>query len=167
MTSARPSGTAVALVRGLLFFGLWLALLPSAKPDDLGVGVLAAVLATWLSLRLLPPAAGRVRIGALMALLPHFLLASVRAGVDVARRAFDPQLPVDPGFVEYPTDLPPGQARDNFAAVSSLLPGTVPVATSAAVMTYHCLDRRDPVVAGLAAEERRFAAAFIAGVPHG
>ena len=154
-------------VRALLFFALWLVINQSAKPADLLVGVAAAAAATWASLWLLPPAAGRVRIGTLLLLLPRFLWQSLVAGLDVARRAFSPSLPLRPGFVDYPVGLPRGSARNAFELISSLLPGSLPTGESEAVIEYHCLDVAQPVVEQLAAEERAHAAALIVGQRHG
>jgi multicomponent Na+:H+ antiporter subunit E len=53
-------------LRALLFFGVWIVADQSAKPGNLLVGVLAAAAATWVSLRLLPPARGRVRLTGLL-----------------------------------------------------------------------------------------------------
>ena len=76
------------------------------------------------------------------------------AGADVARRALDPKLPLDPGFMRYPSGLPPGTARNAFTALMSLLPGTVPVGSDQnGALVIHCLDVRQPVAAQLAAEE--------------
>ena len=82
-------------------FGLWIVVDQSAKPSNLLVGVLASAAAAWVSLKLLPPASGRVRLGLLLLLLPRFLCHSLVAGMDVARRAFAPQLDLQPGFIEY------------------------------------------------------------------
>ena len=114
------------VVRALLYFGLWLVIDQSAKPANLVFGMLATIAATWASWKLLPPATGRVRIGALLLLLPRFLWQSIVAGVDVARRAFAPTPRLQPGFVDYPARLPRGSARNAFEAISSLLPGSVP-----------------------------------------
>ena len=74
------AGTGRALaVRALLYLALWIVVDQSAKPANLGVGVLASAAATWASLKLLPPAGGRVRVGLLMLLLPRFLWQSVVA----------------------------------------------------------------------------------------
>ena len=83
-----------ALTRALLYFGIWIVIDQSAKPANLAFGVLAATAATWASLKLLPPALGRVRLGVLLRLLPRFLWQSLVAGTDVARRAFSPRLPL-------------------------------------------------------------------------
>ena len=141
-----------ALTRGVAFLVLWIVLI-GLDPVDLAVGVFAAAAATWTSLRLLPPEAGRVRFAVLVALLPRFLWQSVVAGVDVARRAFDPRLPLKTGFVVYRTRYPRGPARNAFASLTSLLPGTVPAEDDAQGLHYHCLDVGQPVAEQLAAEE--------------
>lgn len=153
------SGGTMAL-RALLFFGVWIVVDQSAKPGNLLVGVLAAVAATWVSLRLLPPARGRVRLGALLLLLPRFLWQSLVAGFDVARRALAPQLDLQPGFVEYRTQLPPGSARSAFELISSLMPGSVVSDEGERHIEYHCLDTSQPVAAQLEAEESAYAPAL-------
>jgi hypothetical protein len=50
---------------GLWFIILWLVLMPSVKPVDLAIGLLATMAATSLSLHLLPRTAGRVRFARL------------------------------------------------------------------------------------------------------
>ena len=154
-------------LRALLYFGLWIVIDQSAKPANLAFGVLAAVAATWASAKLLPPSAGHVRLGALLLRLPRFLWQSLVAGVDVARRAFSPRLPLQPGFVDYPVGLPRGVVRNAFGAISSLLPGSVPTAETDTVIEYHALDLGQPVVESLAAEERAYAAALQPGQKDG
>jgi multicomponent Na+:H+ antiporter subunit E len=160
------SGVPTALERGLLFFLLWLVLMPSAKLADLIVGLIAAALATWTSLRLLPPESGYLRLGALLAFVPHFMWQSVLAGVDVARRAFDPRMPLRPGFVICRVGFPPGPARNEFAVITSLLPGSVPAGDAEGAIIYHALDTGQPVVEQLAEEEKRLTAALIGGDGH-
>ena len=149
-----------AAARALAFGALWMVLLPSGKPGDLAMGLVATAAATWTSVRLLPPAAGRVRLLALAAQVPRLLWASIVAGADVARRAFARELPARTGFVAYRTALPRGAARNGFATVTSLLPGTVPAEDTAAAIVYHALDTAQPVTHALAAEERRLAHVF-------
>ena len=117
--------------------------------------------ATWTSLRLLPPGRWRVSPLGLARLALRFPRQSVMAGVDVARRALDPRLPLRPGFVTYRRGLPPGPARDAFCALASLLPGTLPVGTNEdGTLLVHCLDVEQPVAAQLAAEEALFVRAL-------
>jgi multicomponent Na+:H+ antiporter subunit E len=148
--------TVRAAARGACFFALWIVLIGTA-PADLAAGIVAAAAATWASLRLAAPGATRVRFATLPAFTLRFLRQSVVAGWDVARRAFDPRLPLAPGFVRHECRFPPGMARNAFASYSSLLPGTVPAEDDGAGLLYHCLDVRQPVAAQLTAEEARFA----------
>ncbi len=156
-----------ALLRGAAFFIFWLILMQNLKLSDIAFGASATGVATWLSLRLLPPATGRLRFGSLLLLLPHFLWQSVQAGVDVARRAFTPALPLQPGMVSCPLGFGPGLARNTFATITTLLPGTVSCDEVDGALVYHCLDTDQPVVEQLWEEERRLARALVAGRSHG
>lgn len=153
------SGTRTALDRGALFLVFWIALI-GVSFSTLAVGLIATVGVTWASLYLLPPAAQRVRLGALIALVPRFLWQSLLAGWDVARRAFAPRLRLNPGFVAYPCRHAPGHLRNTFATISSLLPGTLPCAENERELVFHCLDVGQPVVEQLAAEEKALARAL-------
>ena len=165
-TTGLDSPRRSALIRGVAFFVLWMALMQSVKVADLAIGVFASVCATWVSLRLMPPTAGRLRIGTLLMLVPHFLGQSVRAGIDVAGRALAPRVRLHPGFVRFPTGLPAGLARNTFTTITSLLPGTVPCGEEDGVLIYHCLDTTQPVVDQLLDEERRLACVVVAGRSH-
>jgi multicomponent Na+:H+ antiporter subunit E len=170
MSDGGASSTAragVAALRAAMLFGIWIVIDQSAKPANVLVGLIATAAATWLSLRLLPPASGRVRVTALALLLPRFLWQSLRAGLDVALRALHPRLPLKPGFVDYPVQLPRGSARNAFELISSLLPGSVPTDETDTAIEYHCLDVGQPVVDDLATEERAYAKALIPGRRHG
>lgn len=164
--SVLPGYRRAAVTRGLSFLLLWLLLMPSIKPGNLLIGLLTAVAAVWLSLRLLPPVAGYLHFGRFAALSPHFLWVSILAGVDVARRALDPRLPLRCGLVDCPLGYPPGMARNTFATFTSLMPGTVAIIGDGRILTYHCLDITQPVVEQLWAEERLMAKALLAGRQH-
>lgn len=161
----RPPLRAV-LLRGTGLFGFWLLLTGPGMLDvflagawvallgDLLVGLLATLVATWVSLRLLPPSRGRLHIRAFLRLVGHFLWQSMVAGVDVARRAFDPRLPLKPGFLTYPVGIPAGTGQAAFGAITSLMPGTLPVGNDPdGGLVYHCLDLDQPVAASLARDE--------------
>jgi multicomponent Na+:H+ antiporter subunit E len=152
--------SAVLAQRAVLYFGVWIVVDQSAKPANLIVGVLASLAAAWVSLKLLPPQRGRVRLGRLLLLLPRFLWQSLVAGFDVARRAFALRLDLQPGFVDYPTQLPPGSARSGFELIASLMPGSVPSDEGPRHIEFHVLDQRQPVAEQLAAEERAYAPAL-------
>ncbi len=142
-----------SLGRAAIFFVFWV-ILCGTEPADLLVGVLAAVVATWASLRLLPRGQWSLRFVALARLVLRFPRQSVAAGIDVAWRAFDPRLPLRPGFVIYHSHLLSGPGRDVFCTLTSLLPGTLPCGSDAGGdLVIHCLDVDQRVVEQLAAEE--------------
>jgi multicomponent Na+:H+ antiporter subunit E len=156
----------VLLKRGLGYLLLWIVLIGWA-PGPLAFGIATAAVAAWVSLKLMPVGALRIRLGATIALVPHFLWQSVVAGVDVARRALDPRLPLAPGFVVYRPQVEPGLARNVFTAYSSLLPGTVPCGEEGDGVVYHCLDLGQPVIEQLSGEEARLARAIEPGTGAG
>jgi multicomponent Na+:H+ antiporter subunit E len=145
-----------AVFRTVGFLILWM-MLTGGNPTDLAAGAVAALAAAWTSLGLLPPGTSRVRPAALSRLALRFIRQSVVAGVDVARSALDPRLPLNPGFVVYPVGLSRGPARNMFTTLMSLLPGTVPTGSDEkGRLLIHCLDVEQPVAAQLAAEEAMF-----------
>jgi multicomponent Na+:H+ antiporter subunit E len=140
--------------------GLWLVL-SGAEPGGLPFGLAAAALAARASLRLLPPAGYAIRPWPVLCLGLAVLHASVVAGLDIARRAFDPRLPIRPGMVAVPLRLPPGPGRDGFRLLASLQPGSMPVGLDAAGrLVVHALDTRLPITAETQEAEARFAAAI-------
>lgn len=152
MSSGATGTSPAALLRGTLLLALWVVLI-GTKPLDLALGAITAVAATWLSLQLLPPPLAHLRVAALPRLLVRFLVQSVVAGLDVARRAFSPRLPLRTGYVRYAVGFRPGPGRNAFTAWTSLLPGTVPVDGDDQSVLYHCLDVGQPVEEQLTAEE--------------
>ena len=148
-----------AITRWLVFFGLW-AIVAGVGPLDLLVGAPSAALAAWVSLVLLPAARRWPRAIALARLVARFFWQSALAGVDVARRALDPALPLRPGVLRCPLRLAPGIARGAFCACSSLLPGTLVAGSEPdGGLSVHCLDVGQDVATQMRAEEAAFLAA--------
>jgi multicomponent Na+:H+ antiporter subunit E len=142
-----------AIFRAVGFFAFWLVL-TDANSADLVAGLVAAVAATWASLRLMPAEQWHLNPIKLARFVLHFLRQSASAGMDVAIRALDPRLSLRPGFVVYQARLPPGTKRNTFCAIMSLLPGTLPCGPAEGDgLAIHCLDVTQPVVEQLAAEE--------------
>jgi multicomponent Na+:H+ antiporter subunit E len=148
-----------ALARGALFFALWLAI-AGWKPADLPVGLAAAAGAAWVSLRLFPAPAARPRYRAFASLVFRVLRGSVAAGFDIARRALNPRLALNPGLVSCPISLPEGTARSVFFAIESLQPGTLPTGAQCDMLILHALDVSQPVAEGLSKDEAQFARAL-------
>ena len=149
-----------SLARAVSFFGFWLVL-SGVNPIDLVIGALAAVAATWASLHLLPVAQSRLNFVALAKLVLRFPGQSVVAGINVACRALDPRMPLQPGVVIYRPRLPSGPMRNSFCIMTGLQPGTLPCgADENGDLVIHCLDTSQPVLEQLAAEEALFAQAL-------
>jgi multicomponent Na+:H+ antiporter subunit E len=149
--SRSPARSWPARTAGFLTF--WL-ILSGLEPMTLLVGVLAAVIATGISRRLLPSGPWSFRPFAQAQLVFRFLCQSIAAGIDVAWRALDPRLPLRLGFVIHRTRLPPGPMRNAFCTMTSLLPGTLPAGSDeSGGLVIHCLDITQPVTEQLAREE--------------
>jgi multicomponent Na+:H+ antiporter subunit E len=142
-------------VRFLLFLALWLVF-DEGRLAGLVIGLPAAALSAWLSLRLQPASRIGLRPGACLSFGWHFIRNSVVAGGDVALRAFHPKLPLQTGFVTCDCRIPTGPGRDFFLALSSLMPGSLPVEEGeGGLVVLHCLDTRQPQAAQMADNEAR------------
>jgi multicomponent Na+:H+ antiporter subunit E len=156
VTEINRNRLTAVVTRGVGFLVLWLAL-AGFDTADLPAAVVAVVGATVASLRLLPPSAGHVSPSGVATLVLRFPFQAITAGVDVARRALDPRLPLRPGFVTFSPRLSPGLARDEFCALASLMPGTLPADTNNdGSVLVHCLDINQPAAAQLEVEEALF-----------
>jgi multicomponent Na+:H+ antiporter subunit E len=144
----------IAAKRLVLFAALWLVL-SGAALDGLAFGLPTAIAATWLSLRLLPPARRGVSLLSLLPLVPGFLDRSVRGGFDVAWRALHPRLPIRPAWYVHRTSLPEGGARVALGSIVSLLPGTLVAGSFGDRLYVHCLYADRTVIEAIEAEERR------------
>lgn len=123
--------------RAVLFGAGWLVL-TQAEPGALLPGAAVVAFAVWLSLRLLP-ARHPLAVWRMASHFPRFVAGSVSGGIDVARRAFSPSLPLKPGWVEMPNDLPDG-ARVVLGGELSLMPGTLAAGTNQGRLLVHLLD---------------------------
>jgi multicomponent Na+:H+ antiporter subunit E len=121
--------------------------------EALVVGLIFVPIAVALSLRLVPGGIP-LRLGAVAGLLPRFIAQSVIGGIDVARRAFDPRLPIDPGWIEVPVALPDG-GRVALGGELSLMPGTLAAGSVGDRLLVHVLDRKQDVEAAIRNEEKR------------
>lgn len=150
------------LVRGIVYFAVWM-IMAGGQLSVVAPGLVVAAFATWVSLVLLPldPAFAQVRPLSVLRLALRFVWGSVVAGLDIARRAFSPSLPLKPGYVTYRVALPPGTSRNLFTSLTSLMPGTLPSGSGESDgVIYHCLDVDQPVIRDLEQEEARLAEAL-------
>ncbi|SHG02312.1 multicomponent Na+:H+ antiporter subunit E [Kaistia soli DSM 19436] len=149
-------------------FMLVFCILKGIAPADLAVGLIAALAATSVSLRLMPRRNVSLDFGAMIRFEGRFLRQSLVAGIDVARRAFDPALPLATGFITFRPSLRRGFTRDLFTTISSMMPGTLPVGEdNRDGLVVHCLDIHHPVAVEMAQDEARLRRIMTEGRPHG
>lgn len=164
-----------AFLRGLLLLALWMVLCGSpalgtteapgmqARIDlpDLIAGLIAAALAAWVSLRVAPPTERGASVSGMFLLLARVAWNSLRAGVDVAWRALAPQGRVRPGYFTFAPRASGTAERDALAALTSLVPGTLPVGMGAdGSIRYHALDIECDGQPSLAADDAALARAL-------
>jgi len=156
---ARSAPAAVSAVAGraLVFALCWWAV-TEGDNSAWTVGSVAVPAATFLSLRLRPPQP--LRVIAVLQFLPLFFWRSLAGGVDVARRALMPGLPLQPRLREFRTVLPAGPPRVVFANVVSLLPGTLCADLRDDLLCLHILSDAADDEADLRRLERGIAAIF-------
>lgn len=152
------------LVRALAFTALWALISKNTWHDwPLIAGSIGAAL--MASFALWPVGAWRWRIIPLARFIPYFLWESITGGVDVARRAFLPRMPLDPAITEFPLRLNSEAAQVFFAWTVSLLPGTASVRLDGARLKIHVLDQQLPTGEKLRHLETRIAALFGEAIP--
>jgi multicomponent Na+:H+ antiporter subunit E len=98
------------------------------------------ILATWVSLKLVPCSGPRLRWRGIPAFFWYFLRKSVYGGIDVALRTLRPVVDLNPGIVEYDAQLVTGRALVFVSGTISLLPGTLTVSLSENRIRVHVLD---------------------------
>ncbi|MGD8908145.1 MAG: Na+/H+ antiporter subunit E [Chromatiales bacterium] len=146
---ATPSDLPSGLFLFVLSYALWLLLAGSLAPAELIAGLLVALVVTLISrphleifngLRLTPSA-----IPSFLAYLGVFLLALVRANLDMARRVLSPTLPLQPALVVVKTELQSPLGRLILANSITLTPGTLSVDVSDGTLLIHWIDAPDDI----------------------
>lgn len=155
-----PSGELAG--RFLVVLALWWALV-EGDASALAAGSIVAALVAGLSVRAFPRGRHRLRWRAVPAFALYFIGRSIIAGLDVARRLLTPSLPILPGIVSLPLNVPDGAPRWLLANTLSLLPGTLSVELHDDRLELHCLDTGVDISGSVRRTEDRVAALF--GVP--
>jgi multicomponent Na+:H+ antiporter subunit E len=156
--AARSAGWALPLAAA------WWAF-TEARPGSWAVGAPTVALAALAAAAILPPGRHRIRWGPALRFAGWFVAQSLKGGVDVARRALAPALPLDAGIVELRTTLPEGAPRVVLADATSLLPGTSTVDLDGDRVLVHGLDTGPALEQDFRALEARVAELF--GVERG
>jgi multicomponent Na+:H+ antiporter subunit E len=148
----------IVLRISLCFFLWWV--LTEGSPEAWIFGLIVSIPAALATLTLRTPFYWRWRPWGMMRFLPFFFRLSLIGGMDVARRAMDPRLPLAPLLLDYPFRLPEGPARVFFAGAVNLLPGTCSLALEESCLRIHVLDGSLPVDRELMLLEERVARLF-------
>ncbi|MEA2094975.1 MAG: Na+/H+ antiporter subunit E [Pseudomonadota bacterium] len=143
--------------RTVLFALLWWILTEGAINSWL-VGVPVVVFAVLASGTLLPAVSWS--LSGIVRFVPFFLWRSLYGGVDVARRALHPRLPISPGLFDHRWRLPPGLPRVFMANTVSLLPGTLSTELDEEHLCVHILDHTGDFASELTLIEARVAQLF-------
>lgn len=151
----RRISAAQLVARGAGFAFVW-AILAGGKGWAVGVPVIC--LATAVSFQ--SAKASSWSLAGIARFLPYFIWNSLRGGVDVAARALNPRLPIDPAVLRYTMKLDDTKARVLMANAVTLLPGTLSADLQGNVLEVHVLSASDSSQATLAVLERRVADVF-------
>jgi len=146
--------------RAAWFIVIWVVLAGSWPTTDgpLVAALIAAALLT--SCRLCPPAPLGLCPWRVVRFIPWFLGQSLAGGLDVAKRALSPRMPLRAGFVTLPLRASAGPSRTTLVWILSLLPGTAAVHLRESNLTIHVLDRELYTLEKLQDLERRVSALF-------
>jgi len=112
-----------------VLFGVWLALVGTLRWEELLVGAIVAALTAGLGYRYF----SRVgispldikKLGYLIAYIPFFFWAMIKANFDVAYRVIHPPMPIKPGIVMIKTQLKSDEGKLALANSITLTPGTL------------------------------------------
>lgn len=148
-----------AFIHRLLFTGGVWVVLAGTDAKALAVGAVVVPAATWLGLRLLPRRQHLV-LWRFARHLPAFVGGSLLGGLDVARRALSPRMPLSPGWVEVPVRLRDG-GRVAMGAELSLMPGTLAAGGRGDRVLVHLLDTEAGFERAIPREEAAIAAMIL------
>jgi multicomponent Na+:H+ antiporter subunit E len=112
----------------LILYLFWLILSGHFTPLLLTLGALSAMLSTWLLWRMDKVDKTPVCLLPSLALLSYgfwLLWELVKANINVARRIWDPALPVEPGWTRLPVNVSSPMQKALYANSITLTPGTL------------------------------------------
>lgn len=145
-----------AIKRVLLLVVCWWALTEGDSAWAFGIPVILVALAS--SILVNPSARGPFH--GLPGFVGFFLWHSLLGGIDVARRALHPKMPLAPALIDFPLRLDDRAAVTIMIYTINLLPGTIVAEFEERRLSIHVLDRRLPVFESLRTVEVRVAVLF-------
>ena len=152
------------MITNLLVFSacvvFWLALSGHFGPLEVGLGVLSAVVVTWLNRDL--DSLGRLlrRTPAFLWYVPWLMREIVVANLQVVRVVLDPQMPIDPVVGRFECRLSDELAVTTLGNSITLTPGTITLDVEGREFVIHSLLGPDPIAGCEGAMAERVARVF-------
>ncbi|MBN2668271.1 MAG: Na+/H+ antiporter subunit E [Bacteroidales bacterium] len=141
--SGKPSAISQWVYAFLLFFVVWYAFTTSLEWAELITGAIVAAILAFFTYKM---SKGGMTIYSplkLIYLVQYFfvfLFALIKANLDVAKRVISPSLPINPGIVEFKTQLTSEFAKMVLANSITLTPGTVTIDVIDDMFYVHWID---------------------------
>lgn len=109
---------------------IWIAFTLTFATEELIGGVVASFVASLLASKFFVHEEPLYifnfkRIYNVIAYIPLFIRELIKANIDVAKRSFNPKLPINPGIVKVPTDLKSEYGLAMLCDSITLTPGTI------------------------------------------
>ena len=158
VTSRSVRTALIVLPERLVLAALTWIVLTAGDPSSIAIGVPVVAGAALASSLLLPRLPWSAR--GIARFVPYFLFQSLRGGIDVASRVFDPRLPLAPGVVAYRFRIAGELPRVALTNTISLLPGTLGADMDELHLYVHALDTERDLKGEIARAERQIAALF-------
>jgi multicomponent Na+:H+ antiporter subunit E len=132
------------VVATFIFFIIWLFLVGTLSVSEVFVGLVVAALTAWLSSRHLTLIDAikfnKAMLWFMLRYLFVFVVALLRANMDMARRVLSPRLPINPALVEVQTQLQSPLGKLILANSITLTPGTLTVDVIGDRLQVHWVD---------------------------
>jgi len=128
--SNKPSAISQILYVFILFFIVWYAFTTSLALPEIITGLFVSFILALLSYKMTGAGLGILMPNKLFFIVQYFfvfLIALIKANLDVAKRVIAPSLPINPGIVEFETKLTSEFAKMILANSITLTPGTIAV----------------------------------------
>ena len=128
--SKKPSAVSQLIYTFILYFGMWYAFTTSLELAELVTGAVVALILSFLTYKVTDAGMGILMPNKLFYFVQYFfvfMIALIKANIDVAKRVVAPSLPINPGIVEFETQLTNDFAKMVLANSITLTPGTVTI----------------------------------------
>ncbi len=139
----KPSAISQIIYAFILYFGMWYAFTTSLAIPELITGGIVALVLSLLTYKVTDAGLGILMPNKLVFFVQYFfvfMIALIKANLDVAKRVVSPSLPINPGIVEFKTELTNDFAKMVLANSITLTPGTVTIDVIGNMFYVHWID---------------------------